>query len=65
VWRLQVPTSTMIYDFMKALFTRAKLTAESGIISLVYVERLMESTRVGLRAHNWRPIVLCGLLLAR
>jgi len=55
----------MIYDFMKALFTRAKLTAESGIISLVYVERLMESTRVGLRAHNWRPIVLCGLLLAR
>lgn len=60
----ETPTSSAIYDFMRVLFTRAKLTAESGIISLVYVERLMEATRLGLRAHNWRPIVMCGLLLA-
>ena len=30
----------------------------------VYVERLMEEAQVPLLASNWRPIVLCGLLLA-
>jgi hypothetical protein len=85
-----VPTSADIYAFMKQLFSRAKLTAESIIISLVYVERLMEGNRanssnsgansgqglggllpgspmsapMSLRAHNWRSIVLCGMLLA-
>jgi hypothetical protein len=63
-YTFSVPTSADIYDFMKALFKKAKLTAESSIISLVYIERLMEQGRLLVRAHNWRPIVLCGLLLA-
>ena len=33
-------------------------------MSLVYVERLMEQAGVILLATNWRPILLCGLLLA-
>lgn len=31
---------------------------------LVYVERLMEMQGVELMPNNWRPIMLCGLLLA-
>jgi len=58
------PTSDDVYVFMKQLFHRAHLTAEACIVSLVYVERLMEVGRTQLRAHNWRPIVLVGLLLA-
>lgn len=59
-----VPTSDEIYQFMKKLFQKARLTAESGIISLVYIERLMEGGKASFRASNWRPVVLCGLLLA-
>ena len=31
---------------------------------LIYVERLMEKGKVPLTAQTWRPILLCGLLLA-
>lgn len=33
-------------------------------VCLIYVERLMESAFVPLVNKNWRPILLCGLLLA-
>jgi hypothetical protein len=48
-----MPSSQAIYEYMRRLFTAAKLTAESSIISLVYIERLLEGGRVLLRCHNW------------
>lgn len=36
----------------------------SHAVCLVYVERLMETANVPLVSQNWRPILLCGLLLA-
>lgn len=59
-----LPTSADIYAFMYQLFACAKLTAESTIVSLIYIERLLETGRVTLRATNWRPIVLTAVLLA-
>lgn len=65
-YTFDIPSSATIFDYMRRLFTACKLTAESSIVCLVYVERLLESQsgRVFLRCHNWRTIVLCGLLLA-
>jgi hypothetical protein len=48
-----MPSSQAIYEYMRRLFTAAKLTAESSIIGLVYIERLLEGGRVLLRCHNW------------
>jgi hypothetical protein len=59
-----LPASADIYAFMYELFSCAKLTAESTIVSLIYIERLLETGRVTLRACNWRPIVLTAVLLA-
>ena len=35
-----------------------------SIICLIYVERLMEVAKVPVMAKTWRPILMCGLLLA-
>ncbi|TMW65165.1 hypothetical protein Poli38472_009332 [Pythium oligandrum] len=59
-----VPTVDEIYRFCKNLFNKAQLSAECTIVCLIYVERLMEQAGVPLLAGTWKPIVLCGLLLA-
>jgi len=59
------PASQDIYEFLRRVYGPASaLSAESCIICLVYVERLMEGGRVRLRCHNWRTVALCALLLA-
>ena len=55
---------TDIYDFLVTLFTRAHLSPECSIVSLIYVERLMDKGKVSLLRTNWRPILLCSMLLA-
>lgn len=52
-----------IYKLMSTLFRRAYLSSECAIVSLIYLERLMQN-HVPLMASTWRPIVLCSLLLA-
>merc|ERR1712127_1176278 len=46
------------------LFNSVQLSSERSIICLIYVERLMENAKVPVMANTWRPIVMCGLLLA-
>lgn len=62
--RYTIPTETEIYDFGHQLFKSVQLSPECSIICLIYVERLMEVAKVPLLACTWRPIFLCGLLLA-
>lgn len=59
-----LPTTQEVYDFARELFLKAQLGAECIIVSLVYIERLMETAGVVLLVNNWRTIVLCALLLA-
>ena len=49
---------------MSTIFSKLHLSAECSVVSLIYIERLMEKSGVELLADNWRPILLCGLLLA-
>merc|ERR1712127_744351 len=46
------------------LFNSVQLSSECSIVCLIYVERLMEVAKVPLLASTWRPIFMCGLLLA-
>lgn len=60
----KIPTETEIYDFGHQLFKSVQLSSECSIVCLIYVERLMEVAKVPLLACTWRPIFMCGLLLA-
>ena len=60
----KVPSSEKIYQFLKHIFVRCQLSAECSVVCLIYVERLMETAGIDLLSNNWRPIMLCGLLLA-
>jgi len=58
------PSVEMIYSFIRHLFVEAQLSSECSVVCLVYIERLMEKANVELMPYNWRPITLCGMLLA-
>jgi hypothetical protein len=60
----KVPSEEDIFDFAFQLFKSVELSSECSIICLIYVERLMEKAKVPLMANTWRPILMCGLLLA-
>lgn len=60
----KVPSEEDIFDFAFQLFKSVELSSECSIICLIYVERLMEKSKVPLMANTWRPIFMCGLLLA-
>ena len=59
-----IPSEGEIYDFAHRLFKSVQLSSECSIVCLIYVERLMETAKVPLLADTWRPIFMCGLLLA-
>ena len=60
----EIPSETEIYNFGHQLFKSVQLSSECSIVCLIYVERLMEVAKVPLLACTWRPIFMCGLLLA-
>ena len=59
-----IPSEHELYDFAHQLFKSVQLSSECSIVCLIYVERLMEVAKVPLLACTWRPIFMCGLLLA-
>jgi len=61
----RTPTVENIYDFYKALYDCAQFSPECCIISLVYINRLIAFTSLPLQPTNWRPTVLCSLLVAQ
>ncbi len=62
--RHAIPSEEEIYEFAHQLFKAVQLSSECSIVCLIYVERLMEVAKVPLLANTWRPIFMCGLLLA-
>ena len=62
--KYEIPSEEEIYEFAHQLFQTVQLSSECSIVCLIYIERLMEISKVPLLASTWRPIFLCGLLLA-
>ena len=61
----ETPSVENIFDFMKALDDCAQFSSECCIISLVYINRIIAFTEMPLQPTNWRPLVLCSLLVAQ
>eukprot|EP00345_Euplotes_harpa_P013044 CAMPEP_0168333070 /NCGR_PEP_ID=MMETSP0213-20121227/9365_1 /TAXON_ID=151035 /ORGANISM="Euplotes harpa, Strain FSP1.4" /LENGTH=258 /DNA_ID=CAMNT_0008337277 /DNA_START=11 /DNA_END=787 /DNA_ORIENTATION=+ len=59
------PSIDNIREFMKALYCCIRFSPECCIISLVYINRLTAFTNALLQPDNWRPLILCSLLVAQ
>ena len=53
-----------IYEFIEVLLGSLNLHLEWVLISLAYLETLMTSKGVEIRASNWRPLLLTWMILA-
>ncbi|KAI8820208.1 uncharacterized protein EV422DRAFT_568162 [Fimicolochytrium jonesii] len=60
----KIPEDDDVYKFLECLFNAAELTAEVGIITLIYVERMLNNMNLRMTAQNWTRIILGGLVLA-
>jgi hypothetical protein len=60
----ELPDEKKIFELCKRLVDRCHLNAESVIIALIYLERLMEMTGTTLTGRNWIPLLVVALLTA-
>ncbi|XP_059784267.1 cyclin-Y-like protein 1 isoform X1 [Balaenoptera ricei] len=58
------PEHKVIYRFVHTLCSAAQLTAESAVITWVYLERLLTYAEIDICPTNWKRIVLGAILLA-
>ena len=49
---------------MKKIIDTMRLATECIVISLIYLEKLMLTSKVEIRLCNWRPMVFIAILLA-
>eukprot|EP00052_Salpingoeca_macrocollata_P004873 m.44028 g.44028 ORF g.44028 m.44028 type:complete len:358 (+) comp14504_c0_seq3:282-1355(+) len=60
----RLPDEDEISTFLKRLFHSAVLSAECGIITLVYINRAIAYTGLTLQAGNWKRVLLGAVLMA-
>lgn len=54
----------MVVHFMKFVIDRMQLATECIVISLIYIEKLMTTSKIEIRYINWRPLLFTAILLA-
>eukprot|EP00040_Diaphanoeca_grandis_P014458 m.73374 g.73374 ORF g.73374 m.73374 type:complete len:402 (-) comp24551_c0_seq1:336-1541(-) len=59
-----IPEIDDIVDFMNRLFEAAALSAECGIVTLVYINRAIQYTNLAMHASNWKRVLLGCILMA-
>lgn len=60
----EMPEVNTIFLFLAVMFNTEQLSAESGIMMLAYIDRIIATSGLTLHATNWRRVVLSTLLLA-
>jgi len=63
--RSKIPEVEHIFRYYSSIFSVAQFSPESNLISLVYVNRLINFTGMKLHGQNWRTTCLLCLLLAQ
>ena len=53
-----------ILKFMRKIIDKMQLATECIIVSLIYLERIMTTSKIEIRFSNWRPLVFTSILLA-
>jgi len=53
-----------IVKFMRLIISKMTLASECIVISLIYLEKLMHTSKIEVRFLNWEPLVFTSILLA-
>lgn len=59
------PTQEDMAEYLQALYDCAKFSPECVVFCLIYLHRLMCETGMRLHPMNWRPLILCAILVAQ
>ncbi len=61
-----VPTLEKIVDFFSIVFHKTQMESECIIITLIYCERLLKSTRgrLKIKYDNWRSVIFACMIMA-
>ena len=64
--KIRMPSLKEISKFMRQIYGRAKMEAESIIMTLIYVEKLLKVTNgeLRMRPENWKPILFSSMVMA-
>jgi hypothetical protein len=63
-YQAQEPTEQSVIEFMKFVIDNMQLATECIVISLIYIEKLMTTSKIEIRFINWRPLLFTAILLA-
>jgi hypothetical protein len=61
---INIPTAEMIEAFLRGLFGPSDLSAECGVMSMCYVDRLLALSGMYLLPSNWRRVLLGAVIIA-
>lgn len=61
----EMPTIESIAEFMNALYECGQFSIECCVVCLVYINRFISISEMPLQPTNWRPLLLCSLLVAQ
>lgn len=53
-----------IVKFMRLVISKMTLASECIVISLIYLEKLMHTSKIEIRYINWEPLLFTAILLA-
>jgi len=53
-----------IVKFMRLVISKMTLASECIVISLIYLEKLMYTSKIEIRFINWQPLLFTAILLA-
>jgi hypothetical protein len=59
------PTAETVINMMQSLFEVGEFSPECVVVTLIYINRLKAKTKIPFEQMNWRPIVLCAILLSQ
>ena len=57
-------THSDVVKFIKYVIDRMQLCTECIVISLIYIEKLMQTSKIEIRNINWKPLMFTAILLA-
>jgi hypothetical protein len=60
----RIPEKEEIEREIMNIFVRQSLSAECGLMSAIYIDRLINATKLTLSPANWRRILIAALILA-
>eukprot|EP00743_Colponemidia_sp_Colp-15_P006233 GILK01006705.1.p1 GENE.GILK01006705.1~~GILK01006705.1.p1 ORF type:complete len:328 (+),score=22.11 GILK01006705.1:43-984(+) len=59
-----LPSSDEVERFMRNIYVEGQLNSECIIVTLIYLERFLKTTQLNFCVANWRPVMLCCMMLA-